>query len=528
MSSITGLEEAIAAVVGGGAPVTQLVNKSAVAHGVVAVNLASGPDQVADDVGLVTIGGPATGDCEFVITTPVRANGLSLGVICYCPGYFATVTIPGFGPVPTTSFGPGTVTVVQLVPTIGAQMVAATPTGGGGSGVELSDDDPEPLGTADPGDSPESARADHVHGMPTAADVGAATPDDVAAVVAGAPAGGDTLFELDARIAVVEALGSLATDAELIAAVAALIGSANSAGDTLGELQALIGLRLLTASNLSDVPNKGTARTNLGLAIGTDVQAFDTELAALASVVSAADRIPYFTGSGTAGLLTRDTDGTFTANSDTAVPSQKAVGTYARSLTPVHRNGTTNGHRISSAGTAFQSGTFPVTGLGDRVYAPVFLPAGTYTTLSIWCVTTGTMTVRLGVHNPASGDPSRPGTVNCDAGVVDLSIATGLLSRTGLSIVVPADGWYFCDAQVETFTSNASIARTDGGSSMGPNLPFLGWPGDHNPGYLRSFYGYADNSGTTGGALTTANSVTGNISTGLDHYGYVPRFWIGA
>ena len=113
------------------------------------------------------------------------------------------------------------------------------------------------------------------------------------------------------------------------------------------------------------------------------------------------------------------------------------------------------------------------------------------------------------------------------AAAAGLSIATGLLSRTGLSIVVPADGWYFCDAQVETFTSNASIARTDGGSSMGPNLPFLGWPGDHT-GYLRSFYGYADNSGTTGGALTTANSVTGNISTGLDHYGYVPRFWIGA
>jgi len=105
----------------------------------------------------------------------------------------------------------------------------------------------------------------------------------------------------------------------LSATMATSIGTANTRITSVSDyavalsatLATSIGTRLAIANNLSDLNNAGTARTNLGVAIGSDVEAYDPDIlkADTADELTAGfSAAAYNAGTQTTGTYTPDVD----------------------------------------------------------------------------------------------------------------------------------------------------------------------------------------------------------------------------
>lgn len=81
-------------------------------------------------------------------------------------------------------------------------------------------------------------------------------------------------------------------------------------------------------ATLLDDANAAAARTTLGLVIGTNVQAQNATLQAIADQTEAANKVQYYTADNTPGLLDFKDEDDMASDSNTAVPSQKSVKAY--------------------------------------------------------------------------------------------------------------------------------------------------------------------------------------------------------
>ncbi len=240
---------------------------------------------------------------------------------------------------------------------------------------------------------------------------------------------------------------------------------------------------MLAAQNLNDLANKSTARTNLGVAVGTDVEAHDTDLTALAGNSTNGFWAHTAAGTGSARTLTAPAAGfTITNPAGVAGDPTFVLANDLAALEALASNGIAA--RTGTSTWSVRTLTAPAAGFtitnGDGVSGdPTFVLANDLSALeglsgTGLAVRTGTSTwTNRTITAPAAGITLTNGDgVSGNPTLVlanDLSALEGL-SSTGIAVRTASDTW----AQ-RTITGSTGITVTNGsGVSGNPTLTLTG------------------------------------------------------
>ena len=254
--------------------------------------------------------------------------------------------------------------------------------------------------------------------------------------------------------------------------------------------QTILG-RNTAGSGNSEELSPSEVRALLDLEVGTDVQAYDAELSALAGLTSAADKVPYFTGSGTAAT----TDLTSTARSlldDTSVAAMRAT----LGVAPPPRL-TVTGQYVAS--TSLSSVTSGLT--SNRLYyVPVHVPRDlTFTRIGVNQVATGSAGAssvgKFGIYYSTSDLPAAAFDRPTDT--IDLTTGTGMKYISGSWALTAGIWWIGFVAQV-----------TSGSPTFGTAAPAIVVPSSDTTGNGTKFEGSVTGTlpatATPGAANTTS------------------------